>query len=88
MPEKSKLAICKAFLYMLTYLTGGFIWKKIIKKNAFERLSLADKGNIKLISDKNEVLTIKDTLKDPVLIPINEDLDNISEEKLVKIIRK
>ena len=62
--------------------------KKEIKNNVFERLSLADKENIKLISDKNEVLTIKDTLKDPVLIPINEDLDNISEEKLAKIIRK
>ena len=62
--------------------------KKEIKNNAFERLSLADKENIKLISDKNEVLTIKDTLKDPVLIPINEDLDNISEDKLAKIIRK
>ena len=62
--------------------------KKEIKNNAFERLSLADKENIKLISDKNEVLTIKDTLKDPVLITINEDLDNISEEKLAKIIRK
>ena len=62
--------------------------KKEIKNNAFERLSLADKENIKLISDKNEVLTIKDTLKDPMLIPINEDLDNISEEKLAKIIRK
>ena len=62
--------------------------KKEIKNNAFERLSLADKENIKLISDKNEILTIKDTLKDPVLITINEDLDNISEEKLAKIIRK
>ena len=62
--------------------------KKEVKNNAFERLSLADKENIKLISDKNEILTIKDTLKDPVLIPINEDLDNISEEKLAKIIRK
>ena len=62
--------------------------KKEIKNNAFERLSLADKESIKLISDKNELLTIKDTLKDPVLIPINEDLDNISEEKLAKIIRK
>ena len=62
--------------------------KKEIKNNAFERLSLADKENIKLISNKNEVLTIKDTLKDPVLITINEDLDNISEEKLAKIIRK
>ena len=59
-----------------------------IKNNAFERLSLADKENIKLISNKNEVLTIKDTLKDPLLIPINEDLDNVSEEKLAKIIRK
>ena len=62
--------------------------EKEIKNNAFERLSLADKENIKLISDKNEVLTIKDTLKDSVLITINEDLDNVSEEKLAKIIRK
>ena len=62
--------------------------EKEIKNNSFERLSLADKENIKLISDKNEVLTIKDTLKDPVLITINEDLDNLSEEKLAKIIRK
>ena len=62
--------------------------EKEIKNNAFERLSLADKENIKLISDKDEVLTIKDTLKDPVLITINEDLDNVSEEKLAKIIRK
>ena len=62
--------------------------EKEIKNNSFERLSLADKKNIKLISDKNEVLTIKDTLKDPVLITINEDLDNVSEEKLAKIIRK
>ena len=62
--------------------------KEEIKNNSFERLSLADKENIKLISDKNEVLTIKDTLKDPVLITINEDLDNVSEEKLAKIIRK
>ena len=59
-----------------------------IKNNSFERLSLADKENIKLISNKNELLTIKDTLKDPVLITINEDLDNVSEEKLAKIIRK
>jgi len=36
--------------------------QKEIKNNAFERLSLADKENIKLISNKNEVLTIKDTL--------------------------
>jgi len=27
--EKSKLAICKAFLYMLTYLTGGFYGKRL-----------------------------------------------------------
>ena len=58
--------------------------EKEIKNNSFERLSLADKENIKLINDRNEILTIKD----PMLIPINEDLDNISEEKLAKIIRK
>ena len=62
--------------------------EKEIKNNSFERLSLVDKENIKLISNKNEVFTIKDTLKDPVLITINEDLDNVSEEKLAKIIRK
>ena len=62
--------------------------EKEIKNNSFEKLSLADKENIKLISNKNEVLTIKDTLKDPVLITINEDLDNVSEEMLAKIIKK
>ena len=62
--------------------------EKEIKNNSFERLSLADKENIKLITNKNEILTIKDTLKEPMLIPINEDLDKISEEKLAKIIRK
>ena len=36
------------------------------------------KENIKLISDKNEILTIKDTLKDSILITINEDLNNVS----------
>ena len=30
--------------------------EKEIKNNVFERLSLADKENIKLISDKNEIL--------------------------------
>ena len=62
--------------------------EKEIKNNSFERLSLADKENIKLINDRNEILTIKDILKDPILITINENLDNVSEEKLAKIIRK
>jgi len=31
-------------------------FEKEIKNNAFERLSLSDKENIKLISDKNEIL--------------------------------
>ena len=62
--------------------------EKEIKNNSFERLCLADKENIKLINDRNEILTIKDILKDPILITINENLDNVSEEKLAKIIRK
>ena len=59
-----------------------------IKNNSFERLSVADKNNIKLIENKNETLAMKDTLKNPILLSIKEDIRNIDEETLSKIIRK
>ena len=40
---------------------------KLIKSNSYERLSLADKDNIKLI-ENNETFEIKDTLKEPIYI--------------------
>ena len=47
--------------------------KKEIKNNAFERLSLADKENIKLISNKNEVLIGKSgVVLDAIQTLVNE----------------
>ena len=45
-----------------------------IKSNAFERLSYADKENIKLITDtKNNNLTIEDMIKDPIIIETDQN---------------
>ena len=60
---------------------------KLIKSKAFDRLSYADKENIKLISDTNiETLTINDMIKDPILIKASKTMDNLSEKALHKYI--
>ncbi|MCX4254723.1 MAG: PDDEXK nuclease domain-containing protein [Bacilli bacterium] len=51
-----------------------------IKNKSFERLSYADKENIKLILDDNYTLTIKDMIKDPILIKGNNLLDTLDEK--------
>lgn len=51
-----------------------------IKNKSFERLSYADKENIKLILDDNYTLTIKDMIKDPILIKGNNLLDRLDEK--------
>lgn len=59
---------------------------KLIKENAYDRLSYADKNNIKIINFKNEAsYSLKDMLLDPIIIksPGNE---NISEKVLKKYI--
>ena len=45
-----------------------------IKNKSFERLSYADKENIKLITDtNNNNLTIEDMIKDPIIIETNQN---------------
>ena len=51
----------------------------IIKSNAFERLSLADKNDIKLIN-KHSIITMKDMLKEPIII--NAPKENLKEIEL------
>ena len=50
-----------------------------IKSNAFERLSLSDKNNIELISE-NSTITMKDMLKDPIII--NAPKEELKEVEL------
>ena len=44
-----------------------------IKTKSFDRLSYADKKNIKLITDKETSLDIKDMIHDPILINIDDN---------------
>ena len=61
--------------------------RKLIKSKAFERLSYADKENIALITDTNNVsLTIEDMIKDPILINVPSNMDKIDEKALHKYI--
>ena len=57
---------------------------KLIKSKAYDRLSYADKENIKLIDDNNYNLTIEDMIKDPILIKVNNDY--LDEKALHKYI--
>ena len=60
---------------------------KLIKSKAYERLSYADKENIALITDTNNVsLTIEDMIKDPILINVPKYMDKIDEKALHKYI--
>ncbi len=58
-----------------------------IKTKSFDRLSYADKKNIKLITDKENNLDIKDMIHDPILINIDSK-EKISEKVLKKYILK
>ena len=58
---------------------------EIIKSNAYERLSLADKNNIELI-EKNKNFDIKDTLKEPIYIKEINGPDKLNEKALKKYI--
>ena len=59
-----------------------------IKSKAFERLSYADKKNIKLIT--NEVdkynLTLSDMIKDPIIIKTDKDINNLNEKAIHKLL--
>ena len=58
--------------------------RKQIKSKAYDRLSYADKENIKLIDDNNYNLTIEDMIKDPILIKVNNN--ELDEKALHKYI--
>ena len=58
-----------------------------IKTKSFDRLSYADKKHIKLITDKETSLDIKDMIHDPILINIDSK-EKISEKVLKKYILK
>ena len=58
-----------------------------IKTKSFDRLSYADKKSIKLITDKETSLDIKDMIHDPILINIDSK-GKISEKVLKKYILK
>ena len=64
---------------------------KEMKSKAFERLSYADKNNIKLIDENNKSnlpMTIKDIIKDPVILETDMDLSNVNEEAIHNILIK
>lgn len=55
-----------------------------IKEKSFDRLSYADKKNIKLIIENKKAYSIKDMILDPILINI-KDSDKLNEKVLKKI---
>ena len=59
--------------------------QKEIKNKAFDRLSYADKENIKLISEENTTpLTIEDMIKDPIIL--KTDTNEVNEKAIHKYI--
>jgi len=60
--------------------------KNEIKNKAFERLSYADKENIKLIESNNNLLSITEMIKDPILIKNNKTASKLNEKALHKYI--
>ncbi len=59
---------------------------KLIKEKAFDRLSYADKENIKLIDNKDEPnYSLKDMLLDPIIIKVSNK-EKLSEKMLKKYI--
>ena len=61
--------------------------EELIKSKAYDRLSCADKENIKLIDVNNSTsLTIEDMIKDPILIKSNSNINKLSEKALHKLL--
>ena len=58
---------------------------ELIKNNTYERLSYKEKENIKIIK-KEENLSIKDMIKDPIYIEVDKDIDKISEKVLQELL--
>lgn len=61
--------------------------RELIKSKAYDRLSYADKENIKLIDSNNYAsMSIEDMIKDPILIKTNKKIDKLDEKVLHKYI--
>ena len=61
--------------------------KKEIKNKSFDRLSYVDKEHIEIISDTNNTsLSIKDMIKDPIILKTDKSLDRIDEQAIHKYI--
>ena len=61
--------------------------EKEIKNKAFDRLSYADKEHIEVINDTNNTsLSIKDMIKDPIILKTDKSLDIIDELTIHKYI--
>ena len=59
--------------------------RREIKNKAFDRLSYADKEHIEIISDTNS-LSIKDMIKDPIILKSDKNIDKIDELTIHKYI--
>ena len=61
--------------------------RREIKNKAFDRLSYADKEHIEIISDTNNTpLSIKDMIKDPIILKSDKNIDKIDELTIHKYI--
>ena len=61
--------------------------RKEIKNKAFDRLSYADKENIKIITEENTTpLTIEDMIKDPIILKIDKNTNDVNEKVIHKYI--
>ena len=56
-----------------------------IKNKSFDRLSYADKEHIEIINNTNS-LSIKDMIKDPIILKADKSLDKIDEQAIHKYI--
>ena len=59
--------------------------RKEIKNKSFDRLSYADKNNIKLIDNNNNLpISIRDMIKDPIILETNKNISNLNEKVIHK----
>ena len=58
-----------------------------IKNKSFDRLSYADKEHIEIINNTNNTpLSIKDMIKDPIILKTDKNMDKIDEQAIHKYI--
>ncbi len=61
--------------------------RKEIKNKAFDRLSYADKEHIEIINNTNNTpLSLKDMIKDPIILKSDKNIDKIDEQAIHKYI--